>query len=477
MVRKVGMVHTVAKLVPVFEELADEVMPGTEVIHLVDEGLLKDIVAGGELTPDRVSRLASLASFAEASGAEAVMLTCSTVGPGVDTAKENVKVPFLKVDEAMADRAVELGLSIGVIATLHTTLTPTSDLVRDRASVQGREVQVETVLCDGAFEALGAGDMDTHDRIVIENLKELMGRVDVVVLAQASMARVADLIPDEEKIVPILSSPRLGVERLRSVLAGEKAIKAPTFKEKYEDLERKFYKRVQADFDDFGLSSTLLRNIKPESPVDFVLVAKEPSLARGKLLEEDRNFSSSIEDFILHFCIRNYLCKGAETYYLTDLSKGAMAVKRARDDSLRRYENWYPLLKEELRLVAKPGKTRIIAIGNDVKDFLSSKNLCEDVEKVLHYSPMATRHREKGIRCWADSFRKFSETVEMGDIEKTARSVWAEIGHSQSEIDRRVQQLQRGRLTESRQKLMFYYKNRFEELRTASHIVLDTTQV
>ena len=216
MVRKVGMVHTVSKLVPMFEELAEEVMPGTEVIHVVDEGLLKDIVAGGELTPERVSRLASLASFAEASGAEAVMLTCSTVGPGVDTARE-----FLKVDEAMADRAVELGPRIGVIATLHTTLTPTSDLVRDRASVQGREVQVETVLCEGAFKALGAGDTDTHDCIVIENLKELMGRVDVVVLAQASMARVAEFLSDEEKAVPILSSPRLGVERLRSVLAGE----------------------------------------------------------------------------------------------------------------------------------------------------------------------------------------------------------------------------------------------------------------
>ena len=133
MVRKVGMFHTVSKLVPMFEELAEEVMPGTEVIHVVDEGLLKDIVAGGELTPERVSRLASLASFAEA-----VMLTCSTVGPGVDTAKDSVEVPFLKVDEAMADRAVELGPRIGVIATLHTTLTPTSDLVRDRASVQGR---------------------------------------------------------------------------------------------------------------------------------------------------------------------------------------------------------------------------------------------------------------------------------------------------------------------------------------------------
>ena len=221
MVRKVGMVHTVSKLVPMFEELAGEVMPGTEVIHVVDEGLLKDIVAGGELTAERVSRLASLASFAEASGAEAVMLTCSTVGPGVDTARESVEVPFLKVDEAMADRAVELGPHIGVIATLHTTLAPTSNLVRDRASAQDREVQVETVLCQGAFKALGAGDTDTHDRIVIENLKDLMGRVDVVVLAQASMARVAELMSDQEMVVPILSSPRLGVERLRSVLAGE----------------------------------------------------------------------------------------------------------------------------------------------------------------------------------------------------------------------------------------------------------------
>ena len=40
-------------------------------------------------------------------------------------------------------------------------------------------------------------------------------------LAQASMARVAELMSDDEKAVPILSSPRLGVERLRSVLAGK----------------------------------------------------------------------------------------------------------------------------------------------------------------------------------------------------------------------------------------------------------------
>lgn len=220
MKRKVGMVHTVATLVPMFKELTEELMPDTEVVHLVDEGLLKDMIDGGKLTLERVDRLGKLASFAEDSGAEAVMLTCSTVGPGVDGAKDSLRVPFLKVDEAMADQAVQLGARIGVIATLHTTLTPTSNLVQQRAALADKEVQVETVLCPGAFEALGNGDMETHDGIVIETLKELMQRVDVVVLAQASMARVVDLLAEDERKAPILSSPRLGVERLREVMAG-----------------------------------------------------------------------------------------------------------------------------------------------------------------------------------------------------------------------------------------------------------------
>ena len=216
--------------------------------------------------------------------------------------------------------------------------------------------------------------------------------------------------------------------------------------------------------------------------MDFVLVAKEPSLSGGGLGKEDSNFSQSIEDFILHYCVREYLCEGAETYYLTDLSKGAMSVKDAGKDPLPRYYRWYPLLEEELRLVTKPGKTRVIAIGNGARDFLTAKNLCcgricDRIEGVMHSSRVAAPHIEKAIQCWKGSFPEFSETVEMDDIVKTARCVWEEIGHSQSEIKRRVKQLQRGSgLTESRKKLMFYYKNRFEKLRTAPQIILDTTQ-
>jgi hypothetical protein len=46
--------------------------------------------------------------------------------------------------------------------------------------------------------------------------------VDVIVLAQASMARAvngADSLEAGGRTVPILTSPRLGVERLRDVVA------------------------------------------------------------------------------------------------------------------------------------------------------------------------------------------------------------------------------------------------------------------
>jgi len=220
MAKKAGMIHSVASLVPVFNGLAAEIMPDVEIVHLVDEGILKDVIASGEYGPNMGRRLGTLASFAEESGAEAVMLTCSTLGVLVDDARKLIEVPLLKVDEAMADEAVGLGSRIGVIATLYTTLDPTSDLVRERAALKGKDVVVDTVLCEGAFHALGRGDTAAHDNIVLDNLKGLMERVEVVVLAQASMARVADRIPEAERAAPILSSPRLGVQRFKGLLDG-----------------------------------------------------------------------------------------------------------------------------------------------------------------------------------------------------------------------------------------------------------------
>jgi Asp/Glu/hydantoin racemase len=146
----------------------------------------------------------------------------------VEAIHDRRRLPLLRVDEALADRAHALGSRIGVIATLATTLEPTADLIRRRGAVGGRtpdDFEVVTHLCEGAFGELKAGNLDRHDELVREGLQVLLPRVDVIVLAQASMARVADeLTEDDTGGTPILSSPRLGMERVAARLrrqAGE----------------------------------------------------------------------------------------------------------------------------------------------------------------------------------------------------------------------------------------------------------------
>ena len=119
----------------------------------------------------------------------------------------------------MAEQAVERGSKIGILATLWSTLRPTAVLIERTAVEAGREVEVRDRLCDGAFEALRSGDTDRHDALVRDGLRELIGWADVIVLAQASMARVVETLGDEERRTPILSSPRLGMERMRDILA------------------------------------------------------------------------------------------------------------------------------------------------------------------------------------------------------------------------------------------------------------------
>jgi Asp/Glu/hydantoin racemase len=213
-----ALVHTGTFLTPVFKSLCQELMPEVKTFNIVDESLINNTVAAGRLTAKTARRLAMYLESAEDAGADAILVTCSSVGAAVEAARPFVGVPVLRVDQPMADKAVSLGRRIGVIATLPTTLGPTAELVQARAALQGREVEIVPHLCEGAFAAVSSGDGATHDRIVAAGLRELMGQVDVVVLAQASMARVADSLPAEAQIVPVLSSPRAGVEAARAVL-------------------------------------------------------------------------------------------------------------------------------------------------------------------------------------------------------------------------------------------------------------------
>lgn len=223
MTARVTMIHTVASNVGVFRELARELLPGVEVRDLVDEALLGEAVAAGGVPDATAARLADEVTAALADGSDMVVVTCSSMGRAVDAIRERTGAPVLRIDEAMADQAIglarERGMRIGIIATLATTLEPTAELIRQRAA--DVPVTVVPLLVEGAFASLESGDREAHDEAVRTGIRDLLSRVDLIVLAQASMARVVATLGADAAAVPILSSPRLGIARVAALLAAD----------------------------------------------------------------------------------------------------------------------------------------------------------------------------------------------------------------------------------------------------------------
>lgn len=203
---------------PVFAQLCAQKLPGANVFNIVDDSLVKGIIKAGSLTPTIARRVSDYLESAELAGADYIMVTCSSIGPAVEAGAKLIGVPVLRVDQPMADKAVGAGKKIGVVATLRTTMEPTADLISRRAALAGKQIELTSHLCEGAFDALMSGDAAAHDAKVAAALQELARNVDVIVLAQASMARVVEKLAPAERRPPILASPAIAVDYLATVL-------------------------------------------------------------------------------------------------------------------------------------------------------------------------------------------------------------------------------------------------------------------
>ncbi|ABK19251.1 aspartate/glutamate racemase family protein [Syntrophobacter fumaroxidans] len=217
MIRNIAFLHTVPFLVEPFSSLVAENLSGVACFHVVDEGILREVFRDGVLAPKVLRRILEHSVLAAQAGAELIVFTCSSTSPAVDCIRPLTDVPILKVDEPMAETAVRLGSKIGVVATVRTTLEPSAALVKSEAERQGKTVEVDARLEAEAFQARLSGNVSEHDRIIRQACADLAARNDVVVLAQASMAHLAESLQSELKR-PVLSSPPLCMEALKKLV-------------------------------------------------------------------------------------------------------------------------------------------------------------------------------------------------------------------------------------------------------------------
>lgn len=216
---KVGLIYTstTPELIELVEqEVKKQLGENVELYSLQDPSILADVREAGYVTAAPAARLIGMYMQAVEAGCDAMLNLCSSVGEVADCAQDAARylgVPIVRVDEEMCREAVRRGSRIGVMATLPTTLTPTKNTVARVAREAGKNVELVDCLVDGAFGL----DQDQFRTRLTEAAAAIIDKVDVVVLAQGSMAYAE---PHLESIYgkAFLGSPRFGAAELKKAL-------------------------------------------------------------------------------------------------------------------------------------------------------------------------------------------------------------------------------------------------------------------
>ncbi len=214
-IEKITTISTGLNTATLMNQFFAKELPGITIHNIADDSLVKEIIANSNVIPPNVvRRVCSYVVSAEMSGADLVVITCSSISVIAKVAERMVGIPVMRIDEPMAELAVERADRIKVLATISSTLNPSVQLIEEKSRQQGKEIVLDSSLCEIARQFLDEGNPEGHDRILRKEIEEALQKFDYVVLAQASMGRVLDNL-DVERRKSVLTSPALAVEHIK----------------------------------------------------------------------------------------------------------------------------------------------------------------------------------------------------------------------------------------------------------------------
>ena len=204
---KIACLHTAASNITVFDAAVRQMgMDDVVLTHLVNPELLSRVEEAGGMIEEVASQTrAILRTLAQT--ADAVVLTCSTLGPIVNTMRYIDATPILRVDAALAEQTMNEGGKIVVLYASPTTIGPTKEIFAEAAQAAAISFEMRSV--PEAWEYFKAGDQHGYFVRIAEAADTAYSDgATVVALAQASMAGAVAFIKSGTKP---LTSPMAGL--------------------------------------------------------------------------------------------------------------------------------------------------------------------------------------------------------------------------------------------------------------------------
>jgi Asp/Glu/hydantoin racemase len=215
---RIALIHALEESIQPAHAAFSEIWPEAYTFDLLDTSLAQDLAHSGKLDASMVGRFQTLANYAADSTGKGgrtagILFTCSAFGPAIDAVKAHARIPVLRPNESAFDAALQQGHRLGLLVTFGPSKQSLEAELKAMAQEKGHVAEVESVLAEGALDALKRGDGQEHDRIVADTAIDL-GAVDVVILGQFSLARARDVVKAACKR-PVVTTPHSAVEALR----------------------------------------------------------------------------------------------------------------------------------------------------------------------------------------------------------------------------------------------------------------------
>ncbi len=191
-----------------------EANPDIEVYNIMDDSLLKSTLKDKGVSPSTATRMLNYAKAAEQSGADGVIVTCTSVNMATKAIRPFLSIPILNIEEPVAEMAVNAGKKIGILATLPTSPGAIERVMREKAEEIGKDIEIVVKVAEGAFDVLSAGDRAKHDEMVCSALYDLAKEVDCIAFAQISMS----LLKHETVDVPLFKIGPSGFEKIKEMM-------------------------------------------------------------------------------------------------------------------------------------------------------------------------------------------------------------------------------------------------------------------
>jgi len=178
--KKIAYIYTSHVLVEMVIQKTKTCLPDVDICNIVNDDLLK--LASDCVNDEKLKQqLLSCYNLAIQTGADIIVNTCTSVSGFVDSLAQDIPIPIVNMDEPLV-KQIEQVRTIGVVATIPTAAKRICDIVRLH-----NHSQIHVALCENAFQALEEGREEEHNTIITKQIDEMIGKYDMILLAQASI--------------------------------------------------------------------------------------------------------------------------------------------------------------------------------------------------------------------------------------------------------------------------------------------------